>query len=38
MKALSTIATIILLGLLYPLTVLSQEEDADPWPKEITIP
>ncbi len=38
MKALSTTATIILLGLLYPLTVLSQEEDADPWPKEITIP
>jgi hypothetical protein len=37
MKALSTTATIILFGLLYPLTALSQEEGADPWPKEIAV-
>jgi hypothetical protein len=38
MRPQSATATIILLGLLYPLTGFSQEEEVDPWPKEITIP
>jgi len=38
MRSLSTVTTIFLLGLLYPLTVFSQDEIANAWPKEITIP
>ena len=38
MRPLSTVTTIFLLGLLYPLTVFSQDETANAWPKEITIP
>jgi hypothetical protein len=38
MRTLSAAATIILFGLLCPLTVFSQDEEVDPWPKEITIP
>ena len=38
MRSLSTVTTIFLLGLLYPLTVFSQDETANAWPKEITIP
>ena len=38
MRTLSVAATITLFGLLYPLTVFSQDEDVNPWPKEITIP
>jgi len=38
MRSLSTVTTIFLLGLLYPLTVFSQDETANAWPKEITVP
>ena len=38
MRKSSAATTIILLGFLYPLTVFSQDEGAEGWPKEITIP
>ncbi len=38
MRKFSAATTIILLGFLYPLTVFGQDEGAEGWPKEITIP
>ena len=38
MRVLSAPASIILLGLLYPPTVFSQDDETNAWPKEITIP
>jgi hypothetical protein len=37
-RKFSAANTIILLGFLYPLTVFSQDEPANAWPKEITVP
>ena len=38
MKHTTTAATLILFGLLSPFAVFGQDEEAKPWPKEITIP
>ena len=38
MKQLTAAATLILFGLMYPFVVFSQDDEGDPWPKEITVP